>query len=95
MIEDVRILDTEITKDITITMRDTDPGQVDFGVYFDQNSLRNFTDTASFMNLRVLDTYAVAQGLDELQDSPYGSFTFWYSLNSGAYLSATLASDAM
>jgi hypothetical protein len=95
VIEDVRILDTEITKDITITMRDTDPGHVDFGVYFDQNSLRNFTDTASFMNLRVLDTYAVAQGLDELQDSPYGSFTFWYSLNSGAYLSATLASDAM
>jgi len=96
VIEDVRIRDNEITKDITIVMRDTDPGAVDFAVYFDQNSLRNVSSATSIMNLRVLDTYATAQGLDPLLDSPYGSFTFYFSLDSGAtYTKATLASDAM
>lgn len=40
LIEDVRILDSQITKNITIAMVETDPGHVDFGVYFDQYSLR-------------------------------------------------------
>lgn len=95
VIEDVRIQDNEITSDITIVMRDTDPGAVDYAVYFDQNSLRNVSETTSVMNLRVLDTYATAQGLDSLQDSPYGSFTFWASVEGGAYESYTLASAAM
>ena len=77
LIEDVRILDNQITKDITITMRDTMPGHVDYGVYFDQNSLRNKTDSQSQINVRVLDTYAVAEGRAQLHDSPYGSFTFY------------------
>jgi len=95
VIEDVRINDNQITRDITITMRETDPGHVDYGVYFDQNSLRNVTESASQMNLRVLDTYAVAQGLANLKDSPYGSFTFYFKVAGGAETKATLASQAM
>lgn len=95
VIEDVRIQDNEITKDITIEMRDTDPGAVDFAVYFDQLSLRNVSNATSLINLRVLDTYAVAQGLDPLKDSPYGSFQFSYSVNGGELQVATLASDAI
>jgi hypothetical protein len=41
IIEDVRIGNSQKTKDITIAMVETDPGNVDFGVYFDQLSLRN------------------------------------------------------
>jgi hypothetical protein len=40
VIEDVRIEDSQTTKDITIAMVDTDPGDVDMAVYFDQCSLR-------------------------------------------------------
>ena len=94
-VEDVRILDTEITKDITLVMRDTDPGAVDFAVYFDQNSLRNVSSSTSLINLRVLDTFAASQGLAPLKDSPYGSFTFTYTLNGGAATVATLASPAI
>ena len=95
VIEDVRINDNQITKDITITMRETDPGQVDYGVYFDQNSLRNVTENASQMNLRVLDTYAVAQGKDALLDSPYGAFSFFVKVGSAAATKVTLQSQAM
>lgn len=95
IVEDVRIADNQITKDITIIMRETDPGNVDYGVYFDQNSLRNVSSSASQINLRVLDTYAVSQGLAPLKDSPYGSFTFSYSLNGAAVQTVTLASQAM
>ncbi len=95
VIEDIRINDDQITKDITITMRETDPGNVDYGVYFDQNSLRNVSENASQMNLRVLDTYAVAQGLDALKDSPYGAFTFYVSINGGASTKVKLESQAM
>ena len=41
VIEDVRIGNAQKTKDITIAMVETDPGNVDFSVYFDQLSLRN------------------------------------------------------
>lgn len=95
IVEDVRIANNQITKDITIVMRETDPGNVDYGVYFDQNSLRNVSNSTSQINLRVLDTYAVAQGLAPLKDSPYGSFKFSYSLNGAAPVSVTLASQAI
>ena len=95
VIEDVRINDNQITKDITITMRETDPGQVDYAVYFDQNSLRNTTENASQMNLRVLDTYAVAQGKDALLDSPYGAFTFYVKVGSADAAKVKLESQAM
>ena len=96
IVEDVRIRDDEITKDVTITMRDTDPGDVDFAVYFDQLSLRNTSSSTSQLNLRVLDTYAVAQGLAPLKDSPYGSFTFYFSTDGGTtFTKMVFASDAM
>ncbi|MDO4769610.1 MAG: hypothetical protein Q4A11_04510 [Brachymonas sp.] len=78
VIEDVRINDNQITKDITITMRDTQQGHVDYGVYFDQNSLRNFTNADSQINLRVLDTHNTnLLGSPSLKDSPYGKFVFY------------------
>ncbi|GHU34420.1 hypothetical protein AGMMS50256_28010 [Betaproteobacteria bacterium] len=40
-IEDIRIADGLLTKDITIAFTESDPGHVDFAVYFDQSSLRN------------------------------------------------------
>lgn len=44
VIEDVRIADSQITKDITITLADTDPaslnGKTDFELYFSPESLR-------------------------------------------------------
>ena len=83
VVEDVRINDNQITKDITITMRQTDPGHVDYGLYFDQNSLRNYTNANSQINLRVLDTYSTSKGEANLKDSPYGSFTF-YAKDTGA-----------
>ena len=46
IVEDVRIANAQITKDITIVMRETDPGNVDYGVYFDQNSLRNVSTSS-------------------------------------------------
>jgi len=96
VVEDIRILDNQITKDITIIMRDTDPGHVDYGVYFDQNSLRNVTDSTSIMNLRVLDTNNTNLGNDPLTDSPYGSFTFSWSSDGGTtFTQTTLASAAM
>jgi hypothetical protein len=96
VIEDVRILDNQITKDITITMRETDPGNVDYGVYFDQNSLRNATSSTSQIRLEVMDTRAVVAGKDPLLDSPYGSFTFTATNNAnGAVTVITLASPAI
>jgi hypothetical protein len=94
VVEDVRLQAGEITKDLTIGMRDTDPGNVDFGVYFDQLSLRNNSSSTSQMNLRVMDTYAAAQGKAELLDSPYGSFTFYYSLDGGTTFTKTSLTSA-
>ena len=47
IIEDVRILPSQITKDITVAWVESDPGHVDYGVYFDQYSLRNQTSASS------------------------------------------------
>lgn len=95
VVEDVRLDAGKITKDLTIVMRETDPGNVDYGVYFDQGSLRNVSASNSQINVRVLDTYAVSQAADALRDSPYGSFTFSYKVGTGALTAVTLASQAM
>lgn len=95
IIEDVRIGNNQVTKDVTIVMRETDPGNVDFGVYFDQNSLRNVSTSASQINVRVLDTYNTSLGNAPLKDSPYGAFTFSYSLDGAAPVSVKLQSDAI
>lgn len=62
LIEDVRINDGQITKDITITMRETDPGHVDYGVYFDQYSLRAPGSNTGTVTLKVHNTLPVSKG---------------------------------
>lgn len=78
IIEDIRILDSQITKDITIAMVQTDPGNVDFGVLFDQHSLRAAPVSASGATLRlqVMDTRASDLGQAQLKDQPYNGFLF-------------------
>ncbi|OYU11177.1 MAG: hypothetical protein CFE38_13465 [Comamonadaceae bacterium PBBC1] len=95
IVEDVRISDNQITKDITITMRETDPGHVDFAVYFDQNSLRNSSASTSQINLQVMDTRAVVDGKDPLLNSPYGGFKFTATDAKGVATVVTLQSDAI
>jgi len=95
LIEDVRIADNQITKDITITMRETDPGHVDFYVLFDQNSLRNASASTSQINLQVMDTRAVVDGQAPLLNSPYGGFKFTATDAKGASTVVTLQSDAI
>ena len=87
VIEDVRINNDQITKDITVTMRETDPGHVDFGLYFDQYSLRNVTNTTSRINVQILDTRAAVAGEDNLKgNADWGltSFNFFASSDGGA-----------
>ncbi len=76
VIEDVRIQDNQKTKDITIAMVETDPGHVDFGVYFDQYSLRSQSVTTSSLTLELLDTRSEAAGTGPLKDNPYNGFGF-------------------
>lgn len=95
LIEDVRILDSQITKNITITMRETDPGHVDYGVYFDQNSLRTITNNTSQINLEVMDTRSVVNGTAPLLNSPYGGFRFTSTDSNGVATVITLQSQAI
>jgi len=76
MIEDVRIAPSQITKDITIAFVQSDPGNVDFGVYFDQPSLIANRTTSSQLILEVLDTRSTAAGLNPLLESPYDGVSF-------------------
>lgn len=94
LIEDVRIADSQITKDITITMRETDPGDVDFAVLFDQNSLRNASASTSQINLQVMDTRAGNTDAP-LKGSPYGGFRFTSTDAKGVATVITLQSDAI
>ena len=69
VVEDVRIAASQVTKDITIAMVDTDPGHVDFGLYFDQQSLRaGASSTASEMSFQLRDGLATA-------DQPLGNLS--------------------
>ena len=79
IVEDVRILNNQITKDITIAMVETDPGHVDFGVYFDQYSLRSQTNSTNVLRLQLMDTRSNAAGTGPLKDSPYNGFAFYYN----------------
>ena len=76
IIEDVRILPNQITKDITIAFVESDPGHVDFGLYFDQLSLRSQSNTTSVLSIEILDTRSAALGTGPLKDNPYDSFAF-------------------
>lgn len=80
VIEDVRIAPSQITKDITIAMVETDPGNVDFGVYFDQHSLRASSSASATLELRVLDQFGVqTDPTKPLLDNPYDGVGFTYS----------------
>ena len=104
IIEDVRIGNSQKTKDITIAMVETDPGNVDFGVYFDQLSLRNAATSNSTITIQLMDTGAAAgyQGADTtkpLLNNPYDTFKFLLngvqvSINLNPAGSTTVASSA-
>lgn len=76
IVEDVRIMSSQQTRDVTIAMVQTDPGNVDFGVYFDQHSLRAGGTTSATMELRVIDIKAALVGSAPLLDSPYDGISF-------------------
>jgi len=94
IIEDVRIESSEITKDITIAMVKTDPGEVDFGVYFDQHSLRAApaVTAGAVLNLEIMDTRSADAGLDPLLQNPFNGFTF--KLDGAAFQVSSDAIDA-
>ncbi len=82
IIEDVRLNfeDQNITRDITITFRDSDPGNVDFAVYFDQQSLiAADVITTNRLTLEISNPLERALGYNPeapLTDVPYDQFTF-------------------
>ena len=92
--EDVRILPSQITKDITVAFVESDPGHVDYALYFDQYSLRNQVSNTSSINLQIMDTVAAAAGQAPLLNSNYGAFTFTVTIG-GVSRVVTLASDAI
>jgi hypothetical protein len=94
VIEDVRILASQITKDITVAFVESDPGHVDYALYFDQYSLRNQVSNTSSINLQIMDTVAAAAGQAPLLNSNYGAFTFTVTIG-GVSRVVTLASDAI
>lgn len=95
IVEDVRIASNQITKDITVAMVETDPGSVDYGVYFDQLSLRTTTNSTSQLNLQVMDTASVVAGTAPLLNSPYRGFKFTVTDANGVTGPVTLESDAI
>ncbi len=60
IIEDVRIGNNQKTSDVTIAMVETDPGNVDYGVYFNQHSLRNASSGSSSISFQLMDTGSAA-----------------------------------
>lgn len=95
IVEDVRIAADQKTSSVTIAMVETDPGHVDFGVYFDQYSLRNQTSNTSSILLQVIDTVAAAAGKSPLLNSNYGAFTFTATDATGVPRVVTLGSKAI
>ena len=91
-VEDVRIDST----DLTVRFSNSDPGNVDFEVYFNpQNLVRQGAVTTGVLTIQLIDTVGAlgaAQGGhdDPLYDNPFTGFTFTlngtqYTLNFGAY----------
>jgi hypothetical protein len=79
VIEDVRIGNSNKTSDVTIAMVETDPGNVDFAVYFDQQSLRNQATGSTTLTINLMDTGAAgvpATAATPLLNNPYDQFKF-------------------
>ncbi|MDR2638050.1 MAG: hypothetical protein LBB55_06905, partial [Zoogloeaceae bacterium] len=75
-IEDVRILDNQITKDITIAFRDSNPGHVDYAVYFEQPALRNQTSQTGILRAALYDSVGAANNSNILESNPYTRIIF-------------------
>ncbi len=91
-VEDVRINST----DLTIRFSNTDPGDVDFSVYFDpQHLTREESQTTGTLYAQLIDTVGALSSSkgghdDPLYDNPYTGFKFSlngkeYTLDFGAY----------
>lgn len=82
IIEDVRLnfQDQNITRDVTITFRDSDPGNVDFAVYFDQQSLiAADVVTTNRLTVEISNPLERSLGYEDdapLRNFPYDQFTF-------------------
>jgi len=81
IIEDVRIADGKQTSSVTLVMESTDPGNVDFGVYFDQHSLRNAGTSKSLLNVLVMDVASVQAGGAPLKDLSFAGYSFYANGN--------------
>jgi hypothetical protein len=90
IIEDVRI-NSNIS---TIAFVESDPGNVDMAVYFNERNLVNTTSGTSSLNLQIMDTVSAAAGTAPLLNSTYGSFTFT-ATTGGVATVITLASQAI
>jgi hypothetical protein len=76
IIDDVRIRDDQVTQDITLIMRDTQAGDVDYRVYFDQASVRSFLKSKSEIRLELIDPASAVAGLDPLIKNKENGFFF-------------------
>lgn len=79
IIEDVNILDRQITRDITVAFTNSDPGNVDFGVYFNPHSLRAAgIDSTTALSLSIYNPLSSARGFVQatpLLNIPYDQLT--------------------
>jgi hypothetical protein len=75
-IDNVSIRDDQVTQDITLTMRDTKAGDVDYSVFFDVASLRNFQKSKSDIRLELIDLDSAIAGLDPLLKNVEAGFVF-------------------
>jgi len=85
IIEDVNILPNQITSDVTIAMTSTDPGNVDFAVYFDQHSLVAAGDDTiggKEVFLKIMDVQGADATADPLSDLPLSGVEF--AMNDGS-----------
>lgn len=72
VVQGVRLAAGQSTGDLTVAMVDTEPGPVDFGVYFDLASLRPPSTTErSALTLQLLDYAAAIEGAAPLRDLPF------------------------
>lgn len=79
-VEDVRIKST----DLTVRFANTDPGDVDFSVYFDPQYLSSEgSNTSGTLNIELMDVRNADLSSKPLQDNPFDLFKFQYTDNNG------------
>ncbi len=75
IIEGARIRNDQVTQDITVTMRDTAAGDVDFEVYFVPESVRSHMLTESLIKLEIISPQQVTNGTSPVFQQTFGGFT--------------------